>query len=167
MFPQARFATFIRMNPDRILDALETHLRASQPLDAIYYNNPNPTTADRTAYYERQERAEALRNLFDTTSSAAKHIKDQKPDTLQVRVPDPTSTNSAIVQPLCRMSHDLKNVLHVIVGCSEMLADFPLEAEAIKFVDQIRVAAMRAATIVRTTTCRIGEISKPQSKLTQ
>jgi signal transduction histidine kinase len=167
MLPQPRVGTFLRMNPDKILQALEAHLRASQPLDAIFCNNPNPTRADRAAYYEREERAEALRNLFDAATSLATTSTDSgEPKTLQITVSDPVHTNSTIVQPLCRMSHDLKNMLHVIVGCSEMLAEFPLEAEAAKFLDQIRAAAMRAATIVRTTKCQIAETTKEQSKLT-
>jgi len=55
------------MSNERIIQALEEHLSASQSLDAAYYSNPNPTPADRAAYHQRQERIEALRHLLDVS----------------------------------------------------------------------------------------------------
>lgn len=150
------------MNADEILEALEAHLRESQPLDAIFYTNPNPTTADRAAYFRRQERAEALRHLFDAAMSLPSQAPNAKPETIHLTVAGLTKSG---LQPLCRLSHDIRNLLHVILGSCELLADYPLDSDAAKLLEHISSAAVKAASLAKTTTCRIAEMSQQASKL--
>jgi hypothetical protein len=58
---------------NEILLSYEAELRAVDALDRSYYQNPNPSVADRMAYYERQEHLEGVRiRLCDKLESCAK-----------------------------------------------------------------------------------------------
>jgi signal transduction histidine kinase len=154
------------MNTEKILVALESHLRESQPLDAVYYANTNPTSADRAAYHQRQLRADALRYLYDAATNQQTELEFQESEIIEIAVADSLASGNTTIRPLCRMSHDLKNLLHIVVGYSEVLADFKLDPDAAKCLDHIRTAAAKAAQIAKMTVCRIAELSQSESKLT-
>jgi len=52
------------MSEEDLFQTYEAKLRANQALDHAYWGNPNPTAADRAAYYARQELIARLRAHF-------------------------------------------------------------------------------------------------------
>ena len=52
------------MSDEDLFQRYDAQLKANQDLDYAYYVKPKPTTADRAAYYARQERVANLRLSF-------------------------------------------------------------------------------------------------------
>lgn len=112
----------------RIYDAA---LEANSALDGAYYENLNPTTAERATYYRRTERMTCLRERL----YAALQVSRERPP----------------ANPGCqaKIRHDLNNQLLIILGYAELLSTPSLDEHTLTGLDQIRTASIKMTQIIK------------------
>lgn len=142
------------MNTQDVLNFYARRLRELQELDAEYYNNPNPNSQQRGAYYQRQALAEDLRAELRALESAQAPMVENA-DTFRVLLCDGGGQKISS-SPQCRLSHDLKNCLHIVLGSAQMLSPrVSNDPDAEELVQHIVTAVSRMNDLLIKARCRI------------
>jgi hypothetical protein len=101
------------MSEEDLFRTYNAELRATQALDLVYYVNSNPSSVDRAAYYQRQERTANLRSDFYAQLEAR---RSQHPDNQN----EARTVADECLESRCRLIHELNNWLSVIVGYADL-----------------------------------------------
>jgi signal transduction histidine kinase len=142
------------MNHEDLLQIHDANLVAQAALDRKYSQNPSPSTAERARYERRKERMESMRlSLYE---HIAPPVTDRKSE-FQIAIEDHLNHLEIVSDPLCRLAHDLRNKLGVIVGYAELLsANQQLETEVAEGLQRILIAGRQATTAINTSSCPSG-----------
>ena len=136
------------MSSGSLLQIYEADLSNLDRLDRAYYGKPNPTRAERAAYEHRKQLRETLRSHFDV--SIAPQIENE----FLVTLIDRASGRTVVSSPMCRLAHEVKNKLNIIVGYADLVSTIPgLDSDSKEALHQIVVAGKKIAEMVSESSC--------------
>jgi signal transduction histidine kinase len=145
----------VDMNSQEVLRFYENVLSAFEHLDHMYYCDPRPSDAQRAAYHQRQAIIAGLRAHISLALDSAGGPDAEDSDTSRILVND-SEGHSTISEPKCRLSHELKNCLHIILASAEMLSSR---------ISNDHEALLRIRDIVRTVQRMKGRINNSRCRV--
>lgn len=142
----------------------EAELAAIAALDRAYYLNAKPTPADRADYVRRQAHLDEVRARFYAELSTVQHLQTTT-QTFRVLVNDRLIGQPVMSAPQCRLAHDLKNYLGVVIGRCELLLDHASkDAQIARHSSAILIAARKMSDLIRGSTCEMMNLETPPTR---
>ncbi len=136
------------MSNGSLLQIDEADLSTLDRLDRAYYMKRRPTRAEHAAYEYRKQLRDALRSHFDV--SVAPQIEND----FLVTLTDRASGRTVVSSPMCRLAHEVKNKLNIIVGYADLVSTIPgLDTDTKEALHQIVVAGKRIAEMISGSSC--------------
>ncbi len=123
-------------------------------LDRRFYLNNSPSRSERASYALRQEHLNEIRNRFSPELGL---IQDERniAETFHLRIRDNTSRAEIVSAPQCRLAHDLKNGLGVVIGRCQILSELlPMDEALQRHLNGILEAARKMATRIDGRACQ-------------
>lgn len=144
------------MNPQQVLRFYESVLAAFDQLDRFYYSNPSPSADQLAAYNQRRrEMMDALRDRLYRAIDGSDGYLAENPDTFRIVVNDGAGS-VALSEPKCRLQHELKNCLHIILASTELLSSSVSDdAESLARIGGIARTVQRMKERINSSRCRI------------
>lgn len=124
-----------------------SELAALEVLDRAYYAKKEATTTERAAYAARQEQRESIRARLYAELTTNQPSKPQARIVVSTRADGPPATPPS-ARPPCRLTHDLRNLMGVVLWrCETLLQDVPSETQeaeqAAKLLDVVKKIVRR------------------------
>lgn len=142
------------MDEEDVVKLYKTRLSELHELDRAYFRDHNPTCAERQAFYNRQSLINEI-GLELAAINAHEDVLVENPDTFQVLVPNSKGQHTR-TELKCRLSHELKNCLHIILGCSQLiLPKVSSDHDAEELIDHILTAVDRMNSVIIHSRCRL------------
>jgi signal transduction histidine kinase len=142
------------MSKSQVLAFYERVLSRLDEFDRTYYKEPNPTAEQIADYYRRQQITDTIRSEVQAAIEGTPNNIVQNEDAFRVVVTD-SAGHQASGELQCRLSHELKNCLHIMLGSAQLLSPISNEPDAAEHIQNMLRAVQRMNDLIINARCRI------------
>lgn len=151
------------MSNEDLLQIFEADLRELNLLDSAYYQSSCRSAQDYADYEERKDRRE---NLRDRLYAAIGTSFPEDTTAFQVAFKDRAADRQIVSPSLCRLAHDLRNKLHIIMGYADLLKESAtIDDSMTEKVEHILASARQMTEMINKSTCPNRTQPSRQTKL--